>query len=789
MNVDNQYIKILEQQYKEKFLERKITLLSGESGLGQKETLEKFVYMLKKKEIICIDLNYIPWEMPLSSIWKSLEMYIDVSSLYMENAEKDSMRYMEFLFSVIIDFCQKGNEILFYTSNIMISDSILQKFIENIFEYILPEFNAMFICCNYIDKQNNNEIISVFAQNCYYINDIPFYRWKIPELEGLFYAYFEEKISINPELLYPIVTAALGNPYKLKEIINYLLDKKIIVKKSETYICNPFDPEILYKKMEKYIIYRYQKLDDELKKIVRGSSVLGIEFQSNLLQHPLNFKNADLCLQEIEKASNIIYHKIDLSYAFYNKETHLFIKKKIDTEEYIMWCTSLAQYYYTKAEQYLLKRNCVSSCNFFLNSAYYYQEASQHEKALWIFHKTICILISFMQYEQALRVIDKVKKYNNIHNIIRSNVIKENIIILRAACLFSTFRFAEATTEYETYMRIANIDRMEYQKIKSQYAICLYNTGQIELPLAILTKLYNEISSQKVTKDNAELVVNILSNLSSIEETLRISDCAYHFNLALTYAHDFSLTNVYYSLLRKSFIVHSGINYMQMLETAKTFYEKRGAKKDYAMTIHNLASFYLLNGDINDVEGNCNKAIKIFKEIGSDGIHYTYNCFGIYYCMQGNYYKGLEYLRLAYKKRYELFSKIVVLLNQITIHIKLGNFMCANQILKYIISLWKQDEADTFKIIKPYYYIIQADLYEKLNKIENAYTSYLNYFESEDELYSYRVIFAANKLYQLCRMNNLSFPTKLKKYLESRNAIAIRLLNADVLPVHLMFAE
>ena len=79
--------------------------------------------------------------MPLSSIWKSLEMYIDVSSLYMENAEKDSMRYMEFLFSVIIDFCQKGNEILFYTSNIMNSDSILQKFIENIFDFNLLDIN------------------------------------------------------------------------------------------------------------------------------------------------------------------------------------------------------------------------------------------------------------------------------------------------------------------------------------------------------------------------------------------------------------------------------------------------------------------------------------------------------------------------------------------------------------------------------------------------------------------------------------------------------------------------
>ena len=347
----------------------------------------------------------------------------------------------------------------------------------------------------------------------------------------------------------------------------------------------------------------------------------------------------------------------------------------------------------------------------------------------------------------------------------------------------------EAAEEYKRYIEISNLDTLEYQRNLCRQAICLYSTGQTEQPYQMLAKLYNEMSVKKITKDNVEVFVNVLSNLSSIEETLRLEDCSIHFNLALSYAHDYNLTELYYSLLRKSFIVHSGINYMQMLETAKNYYKKNGALKDYAMTIHNQASFYLLNGEVDKVEINCQEAIEIFTEMGSDAVHYTYNCMGMYYCIIGNYHEALGYFRLAYKERYELFSKIVVLLNQTTTHIKLGNYACANQIMKHIECLWTDDEAETFRILKPYHYIIRAELYQKMTNMQEAYKSFMNYFECEDEINDYRFIFAANKFYQLCCNTNRAFPTELKTALKSGNAIAARLLDFDLLPVHLMFAE
>lgn len=790
MIADECYFELLKEKYEINLLKRRFIILSGEEGLEQEYTLERFVSFVAERGTLCIDLTYIPGIMPLSSVWVSLENYVDISDMYMNNnAAQNHMQYMEFLFSKIINLCKEGKELLFYSPNIMKCNDILLCFIENIMEYILPKFDAIFLCCSYIDKKANSNVTNLLAQHCFCVTEIPFSRWDDTKLKKMFEEIFDYKIKIKNQAFEQILTTSLGNPNRLREIVDYLISEAIIFKKDDYYICNDFDKNILFAMTKKYIINRYNNLNAELQTIIKSSSIIGDEFQSELLKNPLRLQNVDSCLREIEKITHFVYQKRGFSYVFYNRETYLSIKEIVSIEERIEWCNTLAQYYYREAEKNVILKNSIVGCNYYIASAYYYIEVSNYEKAIFIYYKTITILMSFMQYEQVLFLIEKLQDMSEKQNVTIPHLLKENLIILRATCLYSIFHFEEAAEEYKRYIEISNLDTLEYQRNLCRQAICLYSTGQTEQPYQMLAKLYNEMSVKKITKDNVEVFVNVLSNLSSIEETLRLEDCSIHFNLALSYAHDYNLTELYYSLLRKSFIVHSGINYMQMLETAKNYYKKKGALKDYAMTIHNQASFYLLNGEVDKVEINCQEAIEIFTEMGSDAVHYTYNCMGMYYCIIGNYHEALGYFRLAYKERYELFSKIVVLLNQTTTHIKLGNYACANQIMKHIECLWTDDEAETFRILKPYHYIIRAELYQKMTNMQEAYKSFMNYFECEDEINDYRFIFAANKFYQLCCNTNRAFPTELKTALKSGNAIAARLLDFDLLPVHLMFAE
>lgn len=790
MIVDKCYFELLKEKYEKNLLKRKLIILSGEEGLGQEYTLEQFISFMSEQGRVCIDLTYIPGILPLSSVWVSLKKYIDISNIYINsNITENHMQYMEFLFSEIIKLCKEGKEFLFYSSNIMKCNEILLCFIENIMEYILPKYDVIFLCCSYFDKKANSNITNLFSQHCFCITEITFSRWDSFKLKEIFEESFENKIEIKEQILNQILTASLGNPNRLREIIDYLISENIIFKTNGYYACSDFDKEILFCKTKKYIINRYNNLNVELQTIIKSSSILGSEFQSELLKNPLNLQNVDSCLREIEKVTHFIYQKNDFSYLFYNRETYLSIKEIVSIKECTDWCIALAQYYYNEAEKSIMLKNGIVGCNYYLSSAYYYAEISHYEEAIFIYYKTITILMSFMQYEQALLLIEKLLDMSKRQHVVIPHVLKENLTILRATCLYSIFRFEEAAEEYKKYIEISKLDILEYQKILCQQAICLYNTGQTQQPYQMLIQLYNEISDKKITNENVSVFVNVLSNLSSIEETLRLEDGSIHFNLALSYAHDYKLPELYYSLLRKSFIVHSGINYIQMLETAKQYYKKNGALKDYAMTIHNQASFYLLNGELDKVEVNCQEAIKIFTEMGSAAVHYTYNCMGMYYCMNGNFSEALAYFRLAYKERYELFSKIVILLNQTTTHIKFGNYNCANQIMKYVEHLWTDDEAETFRILKPYHYLIRANLYQKMFNIQESYKSFIDYFECEDEIHDYRFIFAVNKFHQLCCDNNWTFPIELKAALKSGNLIAARLLDLDMLPVHLMFAE
>lgn len=790
MIVDEHYFELLKEKYERNLLKRRLIILSGEEGLGQEYTLERFISFAAEHGMVCIDLAYIPGIIPLSSVWNSLKNYMDISNMYMNgNATENHMQYMEFLFSRIVNLCKEGEKILFYSPNIMKCDDILLCFIENIMEYILPKYDGIFLCCSYIDKKVNSNIMNLLSQHCFCVTEIPFSRWDDLQLKKMFEEIFGSKIKIKEKVLKQILTASLGNPNRLKEIADYLISESIIFKKEDYYTCNYFDEEILFAKTKKYIINRYHNLNAELQTIVKGSSIIGSEFQSKLLKNPLHLQNVDSCLREIEKITHFIYQKKDFTYVFYNRETYLSIKEIVGIKERTDWCNALAEYYYNEAGKNIVLNNNIVSCNYYLSSAYYYTEIYHYEKVIFIYYKIITILMSLMQYEQVLYIIEKLQDISEQQQVTIPHILKENLTILRATCLYSIFHFEEAAEEYKKYIEITKLDTLEYQKILCQQAICLYSTGQTEQPYQMLMQLYNQMSNQKITIENVGLFVNVLSNLSSVEETLRLGDCSTHFNLALSYAHDYNLTALYYSLLRKSFIVHSGINYMQMLEAAKKYYKKNGAFKDYAMTIHNQASFYLLYGELDKVKVNCQEAIEIFTEMGSDAVHYTYNCMGMYYCMSGNFHEALVYFRLAYKERYELFSKIVILLNQTTTHIKLNNYDCANQIIKNIEHLWTNDEAETFRILKPYHYLIRAEFYQKTTNMQEAYKSYMNYFECEDEINDYRFVFAANKFYQLCCNSNRTFPTELKATLKSGNAIAARLLDIDMLPVHLMFAE
>ena len=770
------------EQYQKGTIYNKLILLQGENDLGQKETLNQFINFAKKSHIKCIDLSFENNMLSLNRVWDSLSNYIDINCRYL-NSHHDN--YIDFIFYQITLLCKENSTIFFYNYNLSNSDCSTIQITKRILEYILPNYKAIFVGCDYTDSQNNTHLKKNIDSKNMYVSVIRFNRWNRKKIEDYLIEKFAGKLIINKEQTERIISAAFGNPYRLNNIVNYLIQENIICYENNKYTCMKFNEDILFFKSHQYIIGQYNKMDNQFKDILRAASVVGEKFNSLLLENPLRFSRADLYLNEIERINQLVLRVSTTFYEFFNNETYTSIKSLMNHEEYDKWCECLANYYYTEGQVEYTKRNIIACSNLYLKCAYYFTEVKQLEKAYYVYLCVLSLLISLSHYENALDVISIIENLN----IKFDSNLRKDLILKKAYCLFSTFRFEEASKEYRYYLDNELIKNYEILKIKCQYALSLYNCGNIKDSYTILKQIYEIELNKQITSLTADLVVTLLSNMSSIEETLCIPDCAQHYNLAMTYAKNYSLTDIYYELLRKSFIVHTEKNVLVLLKTTIEYYKKMNYKKDYAMALHNYATFSLLYGDLKDTYSCCNEALSVSKEIGSEGIHYTINCLGLYWNLTGHYKKAITCFKRAYKEDYELFSKITILLNEIVSNIKLKHFNKATSLMATVNRLFVEKDAENLNIILPFYNLVNILLYQEKCDIDMTIKYYSDYFKCETEKNSYRYIFAAKNYYYFCKNNQLDFPNNLGKYLKSENSVSKRLLKDNIVLVHLAFAE
>lgn len=764
------------------FCLNRIIRLNGEYDLGQRETLEKVIEYAEKKEYICLDLSSNILTVPLTKLWNSLDEHKRFMEDYL-NYHFDSL--IEFLFYKIRLLCEKKSNLFFYCYDISKCDEMTLKVIEKIFDYLLPDYNIVFFICNYT-KSNIKKIYNDFFETyTKYIFDINFTKWPKKELQNIINNRFDDKLYISDDDLDVILLSAFGNPNRLNNIINYLISQKLIYTVNGIFYCKNLGEDVLFFDSQQYIFEQYECLNKKLQRIIRSASILGTKFDYRLLEKPLNYNNVTLYLNEIERINQLIRKRNHPFYEFYNQEACSFIKDLISPEEYNNWCVVLARYFYDEGNSEFIKQNAINCCNYYLASGYYYAEANEYELVIYIYQVVISVFISISLYQQALNIISNIEKMD----IQIDGRIKKELTLKKAYCYFSLFKFAEAAKEYEFYINNALMNTKENIKLNCQYILSLYNSGEIEQAHKIANEIYSKNFKNGVNNSNAPIIVNVLSILSSIEETLCLPDCESHFNLALTYAKNYKVTNSYYELLRKSFIVHSKKNSIRLMESAKEYYKNINSKKDYAMTIHNIATISMPTGDLKTIYNYCIEAISTFEEIGSDGVHYAYNCLGLYWNLTGHYKKAKKCFKAAYKERYELFSKIVILINEAVSNIKLKYYKKALIIIRRINEISKEEEAKNFNILIPYINIVNFLYYQEIHDINQANLYYKKYFECESEKDSYRYVFSVKNYYDFCTVNKLAFPNEFNTYLKSKNSKAETLLKNNIILVHLAFAE
>ena len=119
-----------------------------------------------------------------------------------------------------------------------------------------------------------------------------------------------------------------------------------------------------------------------LQELLRGSSVIGVEFEAQLLSDPLGFWAVKDKLRRLLSISRIIQRKVDDLYEFESIFARLSIRDLVSKEESVLWNSRLGEYFWKLSQRQITEGAVSASLNSLKKSAFYYDEAMNRAQAM-----------------------------------------------------------------------------------------------------------------------------------------------------------------------------------------------------------------------------------------------------------------------------------------------------------------------------------------------------------------------------------------------------------------------
>jgi hypothetical protein len=777
----------------------RIYILNGEEGLGQQRFFDDYSAYITQSESASLILNVrsIPNTFSLYSIWNDLkkvrDLHFEFSDFSKTTIDNMGFNYEEYLLSQLIAI-GRMKTLYFLCENINLCDPELKKFLTTIVRNIFPVIPCVLVCCNY---QNNDpdlskeisdivELFSTFRNKTKYIQFKP---WNDEQLVEYIDQYFNHHIIFeNDSLVKAIVQSAFGNPTRLTTILEYLKSENIINENNMEYYCNLFDEKLLLIQTEKYVLKQYNKLDTQLQDLLRGSSVIGYEFDKLLLKKPLRLLVSDYQLKKIEYLTRLIHLEVDNIYKFNNDATYLSIKNIVSPAEYLEWNMTLGEYFFQEG---LNKQNSnlfMEAVNDFIKSAFFYQAAEMYKETVHIYMRLIPMLISLMNYCLTIDIINDIHRLHSQRPGILSLEQHNRLYLFEAQCRHSLLQYPDAVAAYKKYLDFNMIPALQRLSVMCQYAMALYNSNEVMPPYQILLECLEKVKEIKDLEARS-VEAKVLSFLSSVEETLGKPSHTDYFLKALDISKRYHIENVYYPLLRKALIVYKGEIGIRMMSEAKDYFKNSGNLKEYAMCLHNIAIEMLYHDDLEIAKNYLEESVKIFKNFGSVGFIYSLAAIGGYWCIKGRFKKALAYFDEVYKYEREDFTKIGLLINRATALRNLGHYSKGRKLLIEAEKLLSQRNSNEYAIIKQHCALNIALTEQAAKNHEYAYKVYLDYFSQEINQDSHRCVIAAQNLKELCTLSGKTFPHEYSKYLKRTSRTIDRLAPFSLVIVRFSFSD
>jgi len=538
--------------------------------------------------------------------------------------------------------------------------------------------------------------------------------------------------------------------------------------------------EILTSEYSDVVQKKYEALSPELQTIIKKTSSIGYIFNSNTLKNVFNIKNSKKVLKEIERLSMLLYYtdSVKLEGRFDSEDVQHQIEGMIDFDQLAEWCELLGDYYELRAKNY--PYISIERCNAKEKCILYFTKSQNIDKLIFNYVTLIYLKFYLSQYKSAIDITtklllltEKLQQYKQIHCY---------CYYLLAVINKAIANYPLAITNLEKYIELSNTESLESKALKAEL---LYDIGDTPKAYSILKGLYK--SKEYIYDPN--LLVNIVSMLSSIEETMGIKKYIPHFNEAMAIASENKLDIHYYRLLRKANMVHMGENAIMLMNEAKKYFIKNNMLTELIMVMHNIGTEALFYGNTYKYACvNLESARETACKIGFSQLCYIDNSLAIYAILQGEYSKAMDILNKLLNYYQEDFTLLAIYLNKATCLRAMGFHEEAYIYLNKAVQINEKQE-NKFPFFAAQIILHKAFLFLEKGQFHHASINIIEYIHRDYDDRDANTISAKIVLNRICSMYKLDKPKELKGFSDDYDDVARRMADNHLVLCELMFWE
>lgn len=587
--------------------------------------------------------------------------------------------------------------------------------------------------------------------------------------------------ALSEEIVKLLSEYSIGNPSVFLWHIMHLKSLYFIRYNGKQFETNP--PEeikgILEEGYSDIVRKKYEMLPTELQTIIKETSSIGYTFHTLTLKEVFNVKNAKLIIDRIEKLSMLlIYTDIEKNTGrFISESVHMQIEELIEADQLTMWCNALGHYFENKTNS---TSSIVEKIQFKEKCILYFIKSKNLDRIIFHCLSLVPLKCTLSQFESAITTVGMLKEFSG--KDIKYKKINTYCYFLLAIIYKSMASFADALKNLKEFSRRSGSKAVYIRELEAEL---IYGLGDMEKSY----EMFKEMYTLKSDIDDPYLNFNIISMLSSIEETKGYSSYIRHFNQAATIAKDSGLSGAYYKLLRKANMAHFGENGIRLMKEAERYFEKNKIYLELMMTQHNIGTEALFHeATFNYSYKYLSSAYKIAEKMGFCELGYIQNSLAVYKILKSEYKEAFEILCGLSLEYEEDFTKLAVYLNMVTCLRTLGSYEKAWETLNIAKEI-NSDAHNCFPFYKAQIILQEAYFYLEYGLFQNAYFTLLEYLNQDYEDRVENIVSAKLVLSKLCKSNNLPTPDELLSFSEDSDKISRTAAENHLVLCELMFWE